>query len=270
MATGGIHDNQRPFTIITVNVGYGSNDHDPDEQKRAIVRLLDSENPTIVILQESYVKNIGSNYARWRKFNFPDKYKAKSKNDEVKFLYDSERIQEPTWVDAGEILKANDHLSDTTSHLPQAMTFMVEVEPKDKTKPKFLCVSWHGKYKEDDDTQRKDLKLLFEIVTTFSEKKALPVLIGGDFNAPFSGIESVLEETGSSFVGYNYKPSRRRSFKMTIDFFVSSRSLTLQNIAPVDLGSDKANRLLDHDPIIAELQFNEQQVIEDSLKKLTV
>lgn len=270
MAYGGILNNQRPITIITANVGYASNDHDPDERKKAIVRLLKNKNPTIVILQESDFKNIGSEYARWRRFDFPDKYKAIIKNEEAKFLYDSEEI-ELTLVDVGEIQKANDklHRSDTSSDLPQAMTFMVVATPIDKSKPKFLCVSWHGKYKENDKKQRKNLTLLFEIVAIFSKKKKLPVIIGGDFNAPFSGIVSVLEETGLSFVGYDYRPSRRRSFKMTIDFFVTSSSLTLKGIAPVDWGSEVANKLLDHDPIIADIEFNPDEQLF-SLKKITI
>ena len=259
------------MTIITANVGYASNDHDTVERKSAIARLLRDKNPTIVILQESGFKNFGHQWAYWRDFDFPDKYKAIIKNEEAKFLYDNEEIT-LTLVDAGEIQKANDnlHRSNTTSGLPQAMTFMVEAEPTDKSKPKFLCVSWHGRYKADDDTQRRDLTLLFEIVTSFSKKEKLPVIIGGDFNVPFSGIESVLGETGSSFVGYDYKPSRRRSFSGAIDFFVSSSSLTLKGVAPVDWGSNKANKVLDHDPIIAEIQFNPDQVIEDSLEKLTI
>lgn len=272
MATGGIQLNQRPITIITANVGYASNDRDTVERKKAIVRLLKNKNPTIVILQESRFKQIGSKSAHWRDFDFPDKYQAIIKSDEVQFLYDSEEIK-LTLVDAGEILKANDHLSNTTSGLPQAMTLMVEAEPIDKSKPKFLCVSWHGKYKADGDTRRQDLKLLFEIVTSFSKKMKLPVIIGGDFNAPFSAIASVLEETGLSLVGYNYSPSLRRSFSGAIDFFVSSSSLTLKGVAPVDWGSKKANKLLDHDPIIAEIQFNpdeNEQVIEDAFKKLTI
>lgn len=269
MATGGIQLNQRPITIITANVGYASNDRDAVERKKAIVKLLKNKNPTIVILQESSFKHIGSKHARWRDFDFPDKYKAIIKNEEAKFLYDSEEI-ELTLVDVGEIQKANDrlHRSSATSDLPQAMTFMAVAKPIDKSKPKFLCVSWHGRYKQKDDAQRKDLTLLFEIVTIFSEKKKLPVIIGGDFNVPFSGIESVLEETDSSFVGYNYRPSRRRSFKMTIDFFVSSSSLTLKNIAPVDWGSEVANKLLDHDPIIAEIQFNVDE-LDQTIKALT-
>lgn len=272
MATGDIHDNQRPITIITANVGYASNDYDPYERKTAIVRLLETKNPTIVILQESRFKQIGSNSAHWRDFHFPDKYKAKIKSDEVKFLYDSKKIKLKL-VDAGEIQKANDHLSNTASGLPQAMTLMVVAEPIDESKPKFLCVSWHGKYKADSDTRRKDLKMLFEIVTRFSENMNLPVIIGGDFNAPFSGIASVLEETGSSLVGYDYRPSRRRSFSGAIDFFLSSSSLTLKDVAPVDWGSEKANKLLDHDPIFAEIQFNPDenvQVIEEAFQKLTI
>ena len=272
MATGG---NQRPIKIITANIGYASNDHDPGERKRAIVRLLDNNNPTIVILQESHFKKMGSKSTYWRDFHFPKKYKAIIKNGEATFFYDSEEI-ELTSVDVDEIQNANDqlHRNDTTSDLPLAMTLMVVAEPIDKSKPTFLCVSWHGKYKEDDEKQRKDLTLLFEIVTSFSKKKKLPVLLGGDFNAPFSGIQSVLEETGSPFVGYDYRPSRRRSFKMTIDFFVTSKSLTLTGITPVDWGSNVANKLLDHDPIIADMQFNpdedEQQVEEDFLKRLTI
>lgn len=263
------------MTIITANCGFANNDQDSAERRRAIARLLREKNPTIVILQESGFKNFGHQYAYWRDIVFPDKYKAIVKNDKVQFLYDNDEI-ELALVDARDILKANDrfHRSNPTSDLPQAMTLMVVAEPIDKSKPRFLCVSWHGRHKAKGDTQRNELTLLFEIVTRFSETKKLPVILGGDFNAPFSGIVSVLEETGSSFVGYDYRPSRRRSFSGAIDFFLSSSSITLKGIAPVDWGSEVANELLDHDPIFAEIQFNpdedEQQVIEDCLKKLTI
>nr|XP_022305295.1 probable inactive protein kinase DDB_G0270444 [Crassostrea virginica]XP_022305296.1 probable inactive protein kinase DDB_G0270444 [Crassostrea virginica] len=281
--TGGTPENQRPITIITANIGYANrNNTNAVKRNSAIASLLQNKNPAIIFVQESDFKTF--NNSEYWNVKIPDKYKAKIQK-EVKFIYNSEET-ELTDVDVGEILTVNDQLQRRykTSNLK---AFMVKAEPVDKSKPKFLCVSWHGQHRTNDETKQNDLTLLINIVTMVSEKEKLPVIIGGDFNVPFSAIEYVLEDTDPSYVVYNYKPSRRRCFKKTIDFFVSSSTLTLKGIAPVDWGED-ANKLLDHDPIIAELQFNPDKneqdetisieeehemtysVIEDSFKKLTI
>lgn len=276
MSNCSIPDNQRPITIMTANFGYASNDHDKKKRLDAITILLDNKEPTIVMVQESLFKDhfdeSGSNR------NFTPNHEIVTIKD-VTFIYDSTHIK----------LTSEDIVKEVKPYdLPPDKISMVEAEPTDKSKPKFLCVSWHGVHKAKDNVKRKDLTSLIKFVTMFSGKKKLPVIIGGDFNAPFSGIESVIDDTRSSLCVYNYRPSRRRCFKTTIDFFVSSRSLTLTCIAPVDWGHDDVNDLLDHDPIIADLQFNpykdEQDdtssvkeepkrtnsVIDDSFKDLTI
>lgn len=276
MSNCSIPDNQRPITIMTANFGYASNDYDKKKRLDAITSLLDNKEPTIVMVQESlfkyYFEESGSNR------NFTLNHEIVTIKD-VTFIYDSKQIK-LTSEDIVKEVKAYD--------LPPDKISMVEAEPTDKSKPKFLCVSWHGVHKAKDNVKRSDLTSLIRFVTMFSGKKKLPVIIGGDFNAPFSGIESVLGETDPSFFVYDYRPSRRRSFKMTIDFFVSSRSLTLKGIEAVDWKSNDVNELLDHDPIIAELQFNPDKyeqdettsvkeepnrtdsAIEDSFKDLTI
>lgn len=284
MAPGELSDNHHTITIITANIGYRMGTSyvrgGPDKCKRAFKTLVENKNPSLVFLQETNYQDIAGEY------EFSSRYRSVIKRREDAFLYDDTEL-ELTLIEFRDMLTfQNRKFKDVALLLPLERISMalVNTSKKSKSKPDILCVSWHGPHAERGlDLEKKEeiLKDLLSFVKSYSEECALPFIIGGDFNFELAGAKKVLKSFDEMEV-YDYDVERRSN---RIDYFISSKSLTLIDVKPVPWNDKEANRILDHDPIIAKLQINSSEDllkanedgpnktdcgIEDSFKKLDI
>ena len=276
MATGQLRDNQHTITIITANIGFKTGKTyvrgDPCKSKRAFKTLVDNEKPALVFLQESKLKKIE------KKYEFSSEYVSERKGSDDKFLYDNTAVKLKL-INLREMEKIRDReFKDVASYLPLENISMALVSTSlhAKSKPDMLCVSWHGPYTEEDlDLKKKMeiLKVMLRFVKSFSEMHDLPFIIGGGFNLEIAGAKKVLENFHDMEV-YDYDIKRRPN---RVDYFISSKSLTLIDVKPVPWNDVEAKRILDHDPIIAKIlkpikdEPNKSECgNEDSLKKLDI
>lgn len=231
--------------------------------------MLESKKPDIVLLQELVWENIrdteNSKRQCWKGINIPDQYqhiiyKGTSTKD-ASFVYDKNKlnVKIPNVIEITncvEEMKKRRNLTDES--LEKVITRMCigEIKSKEFSMTHFLCISWHGIYKEPKQDKILDLRNLFVFIKEISEQTGLPFIIGGDFNITYKKVKDAFENTLDDAMHlYEYEARDRRKNK-EIDFYISN-NLTLVDITAIDWDSVKdgkaAKEIFDHDPVIASL-----------------
>lgn len=230
-----------------------------------ISELLKNKKPTLVLLQMFAFENFDVKSGLWRKYNVPSIYKYVYKGDEASFLYDETKLQ-VTSLDDDEKVTADEIRDDFKGkelQLASARMPMV-VAKTNHGNAKFLCVSYHGPYKIDDESKWLEFEAMLKFVAKLSEKMELPFIIGGGFNLNIRDASDFLKEKKFpvSIVVHPYKALSRREKTLKRDFFIGSKSLALENVEPYEWKSD----IFYHDPVVAT--FDDQyESIKDKMKK---
>lgn len=253
MATGGLVYNQRTITIITANIGCASKPYvkgDLDKCRVVLRKLVKRVRPSLVFLQESKFQDIARNY------QFPKEYESAFKGED-RFLYDNTEL-ELKMIDSGEIITLRDRkFREFASYIAPEYINMALVNTSKRTKndSDILCVSWHGPHIEDGLNSKRRmviLKVILLFVKAVGEKYDLPFIIGGDFNLELAGAQIVLKSFDDMEV-HDYHAERRPN---RIDYFISSKSLTLIDVQIVPWNDTQSKRILNHDAIIGRLLMN--------------
>ena len=123
----------------------------------------------------------------------------------------------------------------------------------------FICISWHGRHnKAKLEDLKEEFRNILDYALKLSEKEALPIIIAGDFNVKIKDVEKFVPPV---LVLHKYTPTKRRDSENIIDFFISSRSLTMNDMRALELKSETTVEgifsLLDHDPVVTLLTTNQ-------------
>lgn len=247
-----------PIQIVLWNVGGPSaGTGTASKRKRGITGLLESIKCYLFLFQEFLWSNIES-HLTWKSAHITKRYKYIG-HKEAGILYDKNKLEVINLTEETEIRTKLDEMI-RKKKLPQGFTplgRMVISEIKTKAGPKthFLCVSWHGSHNSRKKADLlEEFKNLLVFLKEIEDHYDLPLLIGGDFNLQFKDIP---EDPGSGLIAKKYDPLKRRRGRL-IDFYIVSSTLSLSEIAPVDLenvgvkGKD-ARKIFDHDPVEATL-----------------
>lgn len=261
-----------PISLVVWNVGGPSaGKGTASKRKRVITGLLESKQPSLVLVQEfSWIKIKRHN--TWKDAHITDRYEY-IRHKEAGILYDKNKLEVINLTEETEIRTKLDEMI-RKKKLPQGFTplgRMVISEIKTKAGPKthFLCVSWHGSHNSRKKADLlEEFKNLLVFMEAIEDHYDLPLLIGGDFNLQYKDIPEKFKNSGSGLIAYMYDPLKRRRSRL-IDFYIGSSTLPLSKIAPVDLekvdkGED-AQKIFDHDPVEATLMTHAKSLSGSSL-----
>lgn len=273
MSTNGTEDNQREISIITANTGYITVEGNGEKRRRKISELLKNENPTLVLLQMFAFRNFDVSSGLWSEYDVPSKYKNIYTGDEANFLYDETKLNVASLDKADQ--KTVDEFRDElrkTDELQLALGRMPMVVAKtNQGNAKFLCVSFHGLYKINDERKWLEFEAMLRLVAKVSEEMKLPFIIGGGFNLNIRDASDFLKEKKFpvSIVVHSYEALSRREKTLKRDFFIGSKSLVLEKVHPYDWNKDPNFAIFTHDPIVATLMVDEleSEIIKGNIKK---
>lgn len=242
---------QPMISLVIANVGGPSaGTGTAAKRKKDIAGFLHKFQPNIVLLQE--FSWVGITGPAWKNVSIPDKYEYTG-NNEASILYDKNEfiIEIPSLTEMEKLL---DEMI-RKGKLPMGFTPISRmctrvIKTKGLPNLKFICVSWHGRYKGKKMSNLVDeLKQLLLFLQTYSDKKGLPFIVAGDYNIPY---EEAKIHVNTPLVIYQYQPLKRREGKVK-DFFIGSELLPLDNMSAIDWrtveGAEDAYKIFDHDPI---------------------
>jgi hypothetical protein len=89
----------------------------------------------------------------------------------------------------------------------------------------FTCISWHGKHKMSLEGKKQEFESMLKYISEIWRETSLPVILAGDFNLEIKDIETLVSPP---LVLHKYTPTERRKLN-TIDFYISSKSLTMSD-----------------------------------------
>lgn len=253
-----------PISLVVWNVGGPSaGKGTASKRKRVITGLLESKQPSLVLVQEfSWIKIKRHN--TWKDAHITDRYEYIG-HKEACILYDTDELEVKDLTKETEIrtilekMLRKEELSP--GFTPLGRMCLSEIKTTETTKgvptTHFLCVSWHGSH---NSRKKADLLKEFENFLVFMEAIEdhydLPLLIGGDFNLQYKDIPEKFKNSGSGLIAHMYDPLKRRRSRL-IDFYIGSSTLPLSEIAAVDLkkvdNGEDAQKIFDHDPVEATL-----------------
>lgn len=229
------------------------------KRKRAIIRLLKSKSPSIVLLQEFLWRKI-ENHRTWKVADITDRYEYVG-HKEAGILYDTDELEVNNLTTDTKIRRILEELLRkkklSPGFTPLARMCIAEIKSKGVSTTDFLCVSLHGSHnsrKKEDLVE--EFKNLLVFMKEIGQQYNLPLIIGGDFNLRYEDTHKDLEKPRSGLTAYMYDPLERRRSRL-IDFYIGSSTLPLAKITAVDLkketiGED-AQKIFDHDPVEATL-----------------
>lgn len=273
MSTKGTKDDQRAISIITANTGYRTGTGNGEIRRREISKLLNKEKPTLVLLQLFGFKQFNVQSRYWKEYKVENKYSYLYKGDEASFLYDSSKLTVKSLDEQiADIEDIRDNLRSTDERLELALGRMPMVVAKtNQGSAEFLCVSFHGLYKKDDQRKWLELEAMLMLVATLSKKLKKPFIIGGGFNLNIRDASYFLKDKKLpvSILVHDYKALSRRDLTLKRDFFIGSKSLVLEKVHPYDWNKGLDFAIFGHDPIIATLMVDEleSEFIKGDIKK---
>lgn len=245
------------MSLVISNVGGPSDGRGTsDRRKKAIAGMLQKIQPNIVLFQEFPWSGIRRK-STWKDIAIPEKYEYVGSNG-ASILYDKNELNVNILKDTRKVLeemirKGKLHMGFT----PLPNMCIVEVKTKGVPLAHFLCISWHGSHNSKKETDLlKELEKLFVFIAEISKKMELPYILAGDFNLRYEKVYEKFKDPKGNVYLYLYTPLKRREGKL-IDYFISSNTLPLADIAAVDWetvdnGKD-ATKIFDHDPVVATL-----------------
>lgn len=229
------------------------------KRKRAIIGHLESKQPTIFLVQEFLWRYI-ENHRTWKGVSITDRYKYIG-HKEAGILYDINELDAKNLTTDTKIRNILEEMLEK-NELPPGFTplgrmCISEIKTKGVPMTHFLCVSWHGSHNSRKKADLlEEFKNLLVFVKEIGEQYDLPLIIGGDFNLKFEDIPAKFKTPGISLIAKMYDPLERRRDRL-IDFYIVSSTLSLSNIASVDLekvdNGEDAQKIFDHDPVEATL-----------------
>lgn len=248
------------MSLLLWNVGGPSDGKGTaSKRKRAIIGLLESKYPTIVLLQEFLWRKI-ENHRTWKAADITDRYEYVG-HKEAGILYDTKKLEVINLTTDTKIRHILEELLRkeklSPGFTPLARMCIAEIKSKDVSTTDFLCVSWHGSHnsrKKEDLVE--EFKNLLVFMKEIGQQYNLPLIIGGDFNLRYEDTPKDLEKPRGGLTAYMYDPLERRRSRL-IDFYIGSSTLPLAKLTAVDLkkeaiGED-AQKIFDHDPVEATL-----------------
>lgn len=268
--------NNKPQPIMSLvisNVG-GPNAGKGTAHKRkiAIAGMLKTIQPNIVLFQEFPWAGI-RRHSTWKNIEIPDKYEYFG-HQEASILYDKNelivKIPKTTNIFGlhGEMTRKG---KLTAGFSPFGRMCILEIETKGVPMSHFLCISWHGSHNSKKESDLiNELKNVLVFIEEIGKQMKLPFIIAGDFNISYE--KACAEITQSTVIIYDYTPLKRREGKV-IDFYISSKTLPLADIASVDWDTVKdaegAAEIFDHDPVVATLMKRASEHSYDAQRKST-
>ena len=224
-------------------------DKSADKRKQAIRDVVVHTRATLVLFQEFISRNIDRR--AWKgSYSWPAHLQYTG-NTEASIMFDRNKVTvEELPSDTREnLIKKGGILKEFT--LNQRMCLKI-VNTKEDPIVKFICISWHGRYKATLIDRKNEFERLFRYIVELSEELSLPVLLAGDFNVKIQHIETLVPP---SLVLYKYKPIERRKPEDIIDFFITCKSLVMSDINALSLTSattvEEVLKLFDHDPVVS-------------------
>lgn len=242
--------------FIIMNTGGKNTGEKPTERrKQAIFDVISKSESSLVLLQEFGWTSIRSR--AWNEFKWPDNLHYKGHKDasiifdinEVVVVQYSQKLLESTLEELVRIGKIQQGFT------PIPRMCLLNVKTKGVPIVEFICVSWHGRHnKAKLEDLKAEFKYLLEYIMKLSEKESLPFVIAGDFNVKIKDIEKLIP---SSLALHRYTPTKRRDEESVIDFYISSKSLSMSDVKTLDVKTETKVEgvlsLFDHDPVMASL-----------------
>ena len=226
-------------------------DKSADKRKQAIRDVVVHTRATLVLFQEFISRNIDGR--AWKgSYSWPAHLQYTG-NTEASIMFDRNKVT------------VEELLSDTHKNLIKEEGILKEftlnpmmclriVNTKEDPIVKFICISWHGRYKVKLDVRKKESERLFKYIVELSQELSLPVLLAGDFNLKIEYIETLVPQ---SLVLHKYKPTERRKEENIIDFFITCKSWVMSDIDALSLTSatavEEVLKLFDHDPVVSSM-----------------
>ena len=231
----------------------GGEDQDQDEKdstkrKRAIYDVVTKKCAALVLFQEFHWKSIDSR--GWKDHTWPDHLQYTG-HSEASILFDTNEVTVKEY--------RQQFLDDTLNRMkdiqqgfaPFSRMCLRKIKTKGVPIVEFICISWHGKHKMGLKEKKQEFESMLKYITEIWRETSLPVILAGDFNLEIEDIKTLVSPP---LVLHTYTPTERRKLN-TIDFYISSKSLTLVDINPLKLTSEtnvtEVLSLLDHDPVVA-------------------
>lgn len=245
---------QQTMSLVISNVaGKNNGPGTYKRRKKAIAGMLNKYQPNIVLFQEFSWKKIRRK-SSWKGIDIPDKYEHVGGKGTC-ILYDKNELN----VEIVKEMIVKETLP--MGFFPLENMCIVEVKTKGVPLAHFLCISWHGSHNSKTETDLlNELENMFAFIAEISKKMELPFILAGDFNLRIEKVVAKFEDPEGNAYIYPYMPLKRRESKKLIDYYISSITLPLDDIAVVDWetvdnGKD-ATKVFDHDPVVATLMTN--------------
>lgn len=231
----------------------------PIKRKDARQKVIINENPDLILIQESNVKleNICTQ-------NFEDRdYQAIGGKD-AGVIFDTTTfmlLPDPS-TRIRQIYEFKLETGEISSSGILSRMCAVMLEGLHPNAQPFLCVSWHGPYKQ---TTLQKINLFYDLcllIKTYLMENQIPVIFGGDFNLDLIKIPPPLVLIQPVLMIKDYMTLDHRPNK--IDFVITSQTIINVSCKPVDI-FDIIEELfpnlplkyykvvLDHDPLVVNV-----------------
>jgi hypothetical protein len=221
---------------------------DSTKRKRAIYDVVTNTCAALVLFQEFNWISIYS--PGWKHYTWPGHLQYTG-HKEASILFDTNEVTVKEY--------RQQFLDDTLNRMkdiqqgfaPFSRMCLRNIKTKGVPIVEFTCISWHGKHKMSLEGKKQEFESMLKYISEIWRETSLPVILAGDFNLEIKDIETLVSPP---LVLHKYTPTERRKLN-TIDFYISSKSLTMSDIKPLKLTSEtnvtEVLSLLDHDPVVA-------------------
>ena len=232
-----------------------------DKRKQVICDVVEKTGATLYLFQEFLWTKIRGSAWKDKYYELPSQLEYIG-NKEACILFDKDKVTVENMADKTDIKK------DVLERM-----CIGKVTTKGDPIVKFICISWHGRFKKPETTLKEEFESMLDDILKLSGELSLPVLLAGDFNLITEDIKTKCSSL--SLVLHPYKPTERRTSENIIDFFISSKSLKMLNINALKLelqtkvvdvlslfDHDPVVSLFDHDPVVSSMSTKDNLTSE--------